>query len=364
MTAIMTPSEYRKRKLPERDEAQMLLCVNSRYEDMGARRIHIMPSLDEPVLIRERKKMMGLHVPSATHANDLDLLEEYGCAMERPLWVRPPFILPNSWAPWSLEAGKTYLLPSHQWTTPYPTSTSKQAHWDWCLENLGGPRQFIPHALPEKAKDVTEADVKEINVRLWEDARGPGDPARKSEIQQIVMAALMQGKRHDVYAPILPSDEAEMRHPVIDEAFHVEKDIPMSWHGWEEAVWAAILDDPDIDLFGLDIDDSKDWDTTKNLFIESDNLLALKRLRRGYEGKVKLTYADPPYNTGNKFVYNDNFTSSPNTGSPFTGQRWGRGTWLICRMSPWVNAARLLPKKLLEVDDTMLYPRADGGEAS
>lgn len=50
---------------------------------------------------------------------------------------------------------------------------------------------------------------------------------------------------------------------------------------------------------------SKDWDTTKNLYIEGDNLDALKLLRENYAGKVKLIYIDPPYNTGHDFVYDD-----------------------------------------------------------
>ena len=52
---------------------------------------------------------------------------------------------------------------------------------------------------------------------------------------------------------------------------------------------------------------SKDWDTTQNLYIEGDNLDALKLLRENYAGKVKLIYIDPPYNTGNDFVYADDF---------------------------------------------------------
>lgn len=55
------------------------------------------------------------------------------------------------------------------------------------------------------------------------------------------------------------------------------------------------------------VDDSKDWDNTKNLYIEGDNLDALKLLQESYLGKVKMIYIDPPYNTGNDFVYCDNF---------------------------------------------------------
>ena len=55
---------------------------------------------------------------------------------------------------------------------------------------------------------------------------------------------------------------------------------------------------------------SVDFDTTKNLFIEGDNLDALKLLQESYLGKVKLIYIDPPYNTGNDFVYDDDFAES------------------------------------------------------
>lgn len=55
---------------------------------------------------------------------------------------------------------------------------------------------------------------------------------------------------------------------------------------------------------------SKDWDTTENLYIEGDNLDALKILKETYAGKVKLIYIDPPYNTGHDFVYDDDFAKT------------------------------------------------------
>lgn len=54
-------------------------------------------------------------------------------------------------------------------------------------------------------------------------------------------------------------------------------------------------------------DESKNWDTTENLYIESDNLEVLKLLQESYLGKVKMIYIDPPYNTGNDFIYRDDF---------------------------------------------------------
>ena len=56
--------------------------------------------------------------------------------------------------------------------------------------------------------------------------------------------------------------------------------------------------------------DSKDWDTTENLYIEGDNLEVLKLLQGSYLGKVKMIYIDPPYNTGNDFIYADDFMRS------------------------------------------------------
>jgi hypothetical protein len=58
------------------------------------------------------------------------------------------------------------------------------------------------------------------------------------------------------------------------------------------------------------VEESRDWDTTENLYIEGDNLDVLKLLQESYLGKVKMVYIDPPYNTGSGFVYRDNFTAS------------------------------------------------------
>lgn len=57
-------------------------------------------------------------------------------------------------------------------------------------------------------------------------------------------------------------------------------------------------------------EDSVDWDNTQNLYIEGDNLEALKLLQKSYLGKVKMIYIDPPYNTGNDFVYDDDFAAT------------------------------------------------------
>lgn len=67
-------------------------------------------------------------------------------------------------------------------------------------------------------------------------------------------------------------------------------------------------------------EESVAWETTKNVFIEGDNLEVLKLLQKSYYGKVKMIYIDPPYNTGNDFVYPDNYAESLDTYLRYTGQ--------------------------------------------
>lgn len=67
-------------------------------------------------------------------------------------------------------------------------------------------------------------------------------------------------------------------------------------------------------------EESKNWDMTRNIYIEGDNLEVLKLLQKSYYGKVKMIYIDPPYNTGNDFVYRDDFKDSIDNYKNITGQ--------------------------------------------
>lgn len=74
---------------------------------------------------------------------------------------------------------------------------------------------------------------------------------------------------------------------------------------------------------------SVDWDTTQNVYIEGDNLEALKIMRETYAGKVKLIYIDPPYNTGHDFVYDDDFARSKDEYESVSGDFDGEGGRLV-----------------------------------
>lgn len=79
----------------------------------------------------------------------------------------------------------------------------------------------------------------------------------------------------------------------------------LHWKG-KSGVFAKIQEKT-VETLRPDRDNSVDWDTTGNMFIEGDNLAALKILHKSYYGRVKMIYIDPSYNTGNDFVYNDDF---------------------------------------------------------
>ena len=102
---------------------------------------------------------------------------------------------------------------------------------------------------------------------------------------------------------------------VLDEG---EEKYGLNWHGKKKARQIALA--PSTGTLLPCLDESVDWDTTNNLFIEGDNLEVLKLLRKSYANKVKLIFVDPPYNTGKEFIYPDKFQENLNTYLKYTGQ--------------------------------------------
>lgn len=90
-----------------------------------------------------------------------------------------------------------------------------------------------------------------------------------------------------------------------------------TWPGKQEARREAAR--PTTKTLRPVVEDSVDWDNTQNLYIEGDNLEVLKLLQKSYMGKVKMIYIDPPYNTGNDFVYDDDFAVSQDDYDLFAG---------------------------------------------
>ena len=109
---------------------------------------------------------------------------------------------------------------------------------------------------------------------------------------------------------------------------------------------------------------SKNWDATENLYIEGDNLEVLKQLQKSYFGKVKLIYIDPPYNTGNDFVYNDSFSNSIKNYKDQTNQISSNPESNGRYHTDWLNMMypRLILAKNLLTSDGLIYISIDDNE--
>lgn len=118
-------------------------------------------------------------------------------------------------------------------------------------------------------------------------------------------------------------------------------------------------------------EESLDFDTTQNLYIEGDNLEVLKVLRETYLGKVKMIYIDPPYNTGNDFVYNDDFAQSAEEYKENSGQLDEEGNRMVLNAesngrfhTDWLNMIypRLKVAKDLLTNDGVIFISIDDNE--
>lgn len=119
-------------------------------------------------------------------------------------------------------------------------------------------------------------------------------------------------------------------------------------------------------------EDSVDWDNTQNLYIEGDNLEVLKLLQKSYLGKVKMIYIDPPYNTGNDFVYHDDFAMSADEYAEASGSVDELGNKYIKNMdsngrfhSDWCSMmySRLMVARSLLTEDGYIFMSIDDKEA-
>lgn len=99
---------------------------------------------------------------------------------------------------------------------------------------------------------------------------------------------------------------------------HQKERYGMTWPGKNECL--KIIQQPSIATLKPCREESVNFDTTENLFIEGDNLEVLKLLQKAYYGKVKMIYIDPPYNTGKEFIYPDKYAETLDTYLAYTGQ--------------------------------------------
>ena len=158
----------------------------------------------------------------------------------------------------------------------------------------------------------------------------------------------------------------ELSHAVVDGS---QERYRLDWVGKREAIVAA--NSPIAKTLRPCRGESVDFDTTGNLFIEGDNLEALKLLQESYLGKVKMIYIDPPYNTGSDFIYNDDFAEDTAEFFARSGQVDGDGNRLVANTesngrfhSDWLSMmySRLKLARNLLSDDGVIFISIDDNE--
>lgn len=116
-----------------------------------------------------------------------------------------------------------------------------------------------------------------------------------AQLAELVPEAIADGK----------VDVAKLKELLDGDVGDESERFGLFWPGKRKAMRAA--QEPTTATLRPDKENSKDWDTTQNVFIEGDNLEVLKILQKHYHNKIKMIYIDPPYNTGKDFVYPDNY---------------------------------------------------------
>lgn len=144
----------------------------------------------------------------------------------------------------------------------------------------------------------------------------------------------------------------------------------LNWAGKRNAFRNVQI--PSVASLRPQFEESVNWDSTENLIIEGDNLEVLKLLQKPYHGKVKMIYIDPPYNTGNEFIYPDNFREGLDEYLRYTGQLSADGVATSTNKdtsgryhSNWLNMMypRLFLARTLLREDGVLFASIDDHEA-
>ena len=148
-----------------------------------------------------------------------------------------------------------------------------------------------------------------------------------------------------------------------------EERYSFTWHGKRRARRIAQM--PSAGTLLPCKEESVNWDTTQNIFIEGDNLEVLKLLQKSYHRKVKMIYIDPPYNTGNEFIYPDKYQDNLDTYLKYTGQVDDEGFKLSANTETggryhtnWLNMMypRLKLARNLLRDDGVIFVSIDDNE--
>ena len=157
----------------------------------------------------------------------------------------------------------------------------------------------------------------------------------------------------------------DMLRTLLGDAIDTSKEkYQFVWNGKAESI--KLAQTPSASTLRPSKEKSKNWNETENIYIEGDNLEALKLLQKTYYGRVKMIYIDPPYNTGNDFVYKDDFSNSIENYKQQTQQVQNSNPETSGRFhSNWLNLIypRLILARNLLADDGVIFISIDINES-
>lgn len=180
-----------------------------------------------------------------------------------------------------------------------------------------------------------------------------------AQLAELVPEAIADGK----------VDVAKLKELLDGDVGDESERFGLFWPGKRKAMRAA--QEPTTATLRPDKENSKDWDTTQNVFIEGDNLEVLKILQKHYHNKIKMIYIDPPYNTGKDFVYPDNYKEGLESYLEWTRQVNEEGKVVSTNKesegryhSNWLNMMypRLKLARNLLADDGVIFISIDDNE--
>src|SRR3990170_6097757 len=148
------------------------------------------------------------------------------------------------------------------------------------------------------SKDDTKLDLKSLDIK--EDKIG--------KLKEVFPETVTENK----------VDFKKLKKVLGEEIDEGKERYGMQWPGKSECF--KIIQQQSVGTLKPDKEESVNFDETENLFIEGDNLEVLKLLQKAYFGKIKMIYIDPPYNTGNEFIYPDKYAETLETYLAYTGQ--------------------------------------------
>jgi len=196
---------------------------------------------------------------------------------------------------------------------------------------------------------------------------------KKLDLQSMDIIAEQKEKLRKLFPEVFTENKIDFEKfkLTLGEAIEVGKErYGMTWPG--KADCFKIIQSSSIGTLKPYRKESVNFDTAGNLFVEGDNLEVLKLLQKSYYGKVKLIYIDPPYNTGNDFIYPDDYKENLTTYLQYTGQVDAQGKKFSTNTdtegrfhSKWLNMMypRVFLAKNLLRDDGVIFISIDDNEA-